>query len=210
MTYALASYKSVEELIEDLPNIHISTKDEAGNKVISPHFHFCFTDPTNRCVVIEPKKGKLIAYENPYNVMTNSPAFPSHVKKLKDLIDVDNIEDFNSAKNFPGGYDPTSRFIKAFYLGRGNVPAKDYREALANTYYILGTVALPNGFIKNKKYNHNTYTRYIAVYDTLNRLMTVKSEINPMVYELSFEDFENCEERREVYLETTFQSIKTK
>lgn len=38
-TYALTNYKSVEELIEDLPNIHISTKDYNGENVISPDFH---------------------------------------------------------------------------------------------------------------------------------------------------------------------------
>ena len=39
-TYALGNYKSVEELIEDLPNINISTKDYRGENVISPDFHF--------------------------------------------------------------------------------------------------------------------------------------------------------------------------
>ena len=51
---------------------------------------------------------KIVCYENPYNVMTNSPGFESHVRKLNKLIDLDNLDDFNSSKYLPGGYDPFS------------------------------------------------------------------------------------------------------
>ena len=101
LTYALSSYKSVEELIEDLPNIHLSTRDHKGENVISPDFHYMFTDSTKRCLVIEPKRKELLYYENPYDVMTNSPGFESHVKRLTKLIDLDNLNDFNSAKDLP-------------------------------------------------------------------------------------------------------------
>ncbi len=203
-TYALANYKSVEELVEDLPNIHISTKDHRGEEVISPDFHFMFADSTKRCVIIEPKRKELICYENPYNVMTNSPGFESHVRKLKKLLDLDKLEDFNSVKNLPGGYDPSSRFIKAFYLTEMNVEAKDYKEALSYTYNILGAMFLPNGFIRNKKYNYNTYTRYICAYDSKHRLLTVKSDTNPTVYQLGFEDIEEEDKRQAFFIDTSF------
>ena len=106
LTYALSNYKSVEELIDDLENIHISTKDHKGKNVLSPDFHFMFTDSTKRCIVIEPKKGQLVYYDNPYNVMTNSPGLKSHIKRLNKHINLGNLEDFNSSKNLPGGYDP--------------------------------------------------------------------------------------------------------
>ena len=61
--------------------------------------------------------------------MTNSPAFKSHVRRLNQLLDLDNIEDFNSAKNLPGGYDPISRFIKAFYLTKMHVKPNNFKEA---------------------------------------------------------------------------------
>ena len=31
-----------------------------------------FDDSTKKCTAIEPKRGELIYYENPYDVMTNS------------------------------------------------------------------------------------------------------------------------------------------
>ncbi|WFA07825.1 linear amide C-N hydrolase [Tissierella sp. Yu-01] len=203
-TYALSNYKSVEELVEDLPNIHISTKDHRGNNVISPDFHFMFADSTNRCVVIEPKRTELICYENPYDVMTNSPSFESHVRKLNQLLDLDNLDDFNSAKNLPGGYDPVSRFIKAFYLTKMNIKSNSSEEALSHSYNIMATMTMPNGFVRNQKYNQTTYTRYICSYDSKDKILTVKSDTNPTVYRLGFEDIEDKDNRQEFFLNRDF------
>ena len=208
--YALMNYKNVDELLEDLDNIHISTRDLEGREVICPDFHFMFTDSSQRCVVIEPKKGSLISYENPYKTMTNSPNFDSHVKRLRKHIDLDDLESFNSSKDLPGGYDPVSRFIKAFYLNKANVESKDYREALSTCYNILDSMSLPNGFIENKKYQSTTYTRYICAYDTENKLLTVKSDRNPKVYHLGFDDIENLEEKKSFYLNKNFTTEKLK
>ena len=209
-TYALANYKTVEELVEDLPNIRIATRDHREENIISPNFHFMFADSTKRCIIIEPKKGELIYYENPYDVMTNSPAFESHVRKLKKFLDLDNLEEFNSPKDLPGGYDPFSRFIKAFYLTRMNVKSNNSTEAFSHSYNIMAAMAMPNGFVRNKKYNHTTYTRYLCAYDTNSKLLTVRSDTNPMVYQLGFEDIENGDERQAFFVETDFMAEKLK
>ncbi len=210
LTYALSTYKSVEELIEDLANIHMASRDFKGEEVVSPDFHYMFTDSSKRCIVVEPKRKKLLYYENPYNVMTNSPGFESHLKKLKKTIDLDNLAEFNSSKNLPGGYDPSSRFIKAFYLSKMNIKSKNYKEAFSHFYNIMGAMSMPVGFVANKKYNEITYTRYICGYDTKNKVLTVKSHINPIVYELGFEDIEDENKRQEFYLENEFISEKLK
>ena len=209
-TYALANYKTVEELIEDLPNIRIATRDHTGENIISPNFHFMFADSTKRCIIIEPKKGELICYENPYDVMTNTPAFESHVRKLKKFLDLDNLEEFNSPKDLPGGYDPFSRFIKAFYLTRMNIRSNNAREALSHSYNIMAAMAMPNGFVRNKKYNHTTYTRYLCAYDTNSKLLTVRSDTNPMVYQLGFEDIEEDDQRQAFFVESDFTAEELK
>lgn len=210
LTYALSNYKSVEEIIEDLPNIHMSTKDHRGENVISPDFHFMFADSTKRCIVIEPKKRGLVYHENPYNVMTNSPHFESHVRKLNKLIDLDNLDDFNSSKDLPGGYDPFSRFIKAFYLTKTNVKANSSKEAFSHFYNIMGAMAMPEGFVRNKKHEETTYTRYICSYDTKDKLLTVKSHTNPTIYQLGFEDIEEKGKRQEFFLDLDFIVQKLK
>ena len=204
LTYVLSNYKSVEELIEDLPNIHISTKDYNGINVISPDFHYMFADSTKRCIIIEPKGGELICYENPYEVMTNSPGFESQVRRLNKLIDLDNLNGFNSAKNLPGGYDPISRFIKAFYITKMNVKSNSSCEALSHSYNILAAMTITNGFVINQKYNQATYTRYISAYDSKDKILTVKSNINPMVYQLGFDDIEDKDKRQEFFLDPGF------
>ncbi len=208
--YALANYKTVEELIEDLSNIHMSSKDYEEKSIISPDFHFMFTDSTKKCVVIEPKKRKLVYHENPYNVMTNSPHFESHVKKLNKFLDLDNLDEFNSSKELPGGYDPFSRFIKAFYLTKMNSKVDSSKEAFSHFYNIMSAMVMPEGFVRNKKYNENTYTRYICSYDTQNKLLGVKSHTNPTVYQLGFEDIENEHKRQEFFLDSAFVSQKLK
>ena len=210
LTYALANYKSVEELIEDLPNIHISTKDYKGDNVLSPDFHFMFADSTKRCIVIEPKRTKLICYENPYDVMTNSPGFESHVRRLNQLLDLDNLNDFKSAKDLPGGYDPISRFIKAFYLTKTNVKSNNSKEALSNSFNILAAMTMPNGFVRNKKYNQTTFTRYICSYDSKDKLLTVKSSTNPNVYQLRFKDIEDLDKRQAFFLDLNFVTERLK
>lgn len=204
LTYVLTNYKSVDELVEDLPNIHIASKNAKGEEVISPDFHHMFADSTKRCVVIEPKRKRLVYYENPYNVMTNSPGFESHVRRLKKTMDLDRLEEFNSSKDLPGGYDPVSRFIKAFYLNKMNVESNNYKEALGNAYNIMAAMTMPNGFVRNRKYNHTTYTRYICAYDSKHRLLTVKSATNPTVYKLGFEDIEDKDERQAFFLDLGF------
>lgn len=204
LTYALTNYKSVEELLGDLPNIHLSTKDYKGDDVLSPDFHFMFTDSSKRCIVIEPKGKKLIIYENPYDVMTNSPGFESQVRRLKQLIDLDNLNDFNSAKNLPGGYDPVSRFIKAYYLTKKNAKSTNSKEALSNLYNILGAMTLPNGFLKNNMFNQSTYTRYTCAYDSIEKILTVKSDTNPMVYQIGFDDIDDENKRQAFFLDKGF------
>lgn len=204
LTYALSNYKSVEEVIEDLPNIHISTRDYRGENAISPDFHYMFTDSTKRCIVIEPKRKELVYYQNPYNVMTNSPGFESHVRRLSKHIDLENLDDFNSSKDLPGGYDPFSRFIKAFYLTKMHVKANDSKEAFSCFYNIMGAMVMPKGFVRNQKHNETTYTRYICSYDTKHKLLTVKSHTNPTVYQLGFEDVDDKDNRQEFYLDTEF------
>ena len=210
LTYALSNYKSVEELVEDLPNIHMSSRNYMGENVISPDFHYMFTDSSKKCVVIQPKRKQLLCYENPYNVMTNSPGFESHVKRLNRLIDLDNLDDFNSSKDLPGGYDPFSRFIKAFYLSEMNVEADNYKEAFSHFYNIMGAMSLPQGFVINKKFNQATYTRYICGYDTKNKLLTVKSHLNPKVYQLGFEDIKDKDTKQAFFLDSEFTVEKLK
>lgn len=89
LNYVLSHYASVAEVLVDLDQFPLARHSHQGHKVISPLFHWMLADKTGRCVVIEPSKGKLIAYDNSYGVMTNAPKFPSHLRHLKRQVDLD-------------------------------------------------------------------------------------------------------------------------
>lgn len=208
LNYALANYSSVDQLIEDLPNIYLSKKNSLGESILSPDFHFMFSDGSKRAVVIEPKEGSLVYYDNPYGVMTNSPVFPSHVKRLEKFMDIGDLEGFNGAKNLPGSYDPVSRFIKAFYLLNKNVKSPSYGEAFAHSYNIMSAMTMPKGFVRNNQYDYLTFTRYISSYDSNSKTLSLRGNMNPMVYSLNFEDIKNENERLEFFIEEKFDTKK--
>lgn len=208
MNYVLGNFKSVKEVVDNLENIHISTKNSRGENVICPAFHYMFVDKSGDSILIEPIDKELVAIKNPYDVMTNSPNFYRHEKRLKALLDPNNLKDFNAAKNLPGGYDPTSRFIKAFYLNATHLEAKNSREALENTYSILETLKMPRGFVKLKGAQDHTYTRYVCAYDVVNKLLTARNHTNTAVFSLSFEDIKAPDERVSIYFDKRLSTFK--
>jgi penicillin V acylase-like amidase (Ntn superfamily) len=74
----------------------------------------------------------------------------------------------------------------------------------------MAAMTMPNGFVRNKKYNHITYTRYICSYDSKHKLLTVKSNTNPTVYQLGFEGIEDKDKRKAFFLDTDFVVEKLK
>lgn len=196
--YCLGSYKSVKELVEDLPNIHISRHDHLGNKAISPDFHYYFVDAAGDSVVIEPIKKKLTALENKYKVMTNSPPLDHHARKLEECFTAKNGRKFHPAKDLPGGFDPVSRFIKAYYLNENIENAVTRTDALENAYSILEALKIPEAFTKTK-FDY-TYTKYITAYDNQSKLLTIRSHMNPRIYSLSIDDVEHLTDRTRFYV----------
>ena len=136
--------------------------------------------------------------------MTNSPKFSSHIKNLEKHFDFENLRDFNGAKNLPGGYDPKSRFVKAFYQSQTSLEAEDAQSGLGYLYRTLSAVALPQGFIKNKSYHSITFTQYLSAYDSQSKLLTLQAADNPTVYSFGFEDVEDETKRQAIYIEEKF------
>lgn len=203
--YILGTYKSINELVEDIPNLQLTSHDVNGKEQISPLFHWMFTDSTKRCVIIQPKKRKIQVYENPYHLMTNSPAFGYHIKRLEETFDLQNLEKFNSAKDLPGAYDSNSRFLKAYYLKERSLPAETREQAYSNFFNILKTVSLPKGFIKEKK--GFLYTRYTCGYDTEKLELNIQDHKNHNIYSIGLQDIKNIDEQQYFYLHKKFTSI---
>lgn len=203
MNYLLGNCRNVAEVLDLLPSLHIATHNALGEKVISPIFHFMFSDGDQNCIVIEPHKGQLKVYPNPYQVMTNAPAFPSHERHLLKIMDPSHLEGFNGAKDLPGAYDPKSRFVKAYYLSQLSIDNSSADKAMANLLNVLSSVSLPKGFIPNQKYHSYTYTLYQSAYDTWTKQLLIRVAENPMPYTLSFEAITDPDQRQAFYIPST-------
>ena len=190
LNYVLSHYASVAEVLADLDQFHLARHSHQCHKVISPLFHWMLADKTGRCVVIEPSKGKLIAYDNPYGVMTNAPKFPSHLRHLKRQMDLDQLRAFNGARDLPGAYDPKSRFVKAYYQSRLTPEIKTHQEAMAYLFQSLQAISLPRGFIANDRYQDYTFTQYIVAYDSYDQQLLLRTDTNPSLYHLTFDQLD--------------------
>lgn len=205
MNYVLANYRNVSELLEDLPNLHISSHDHQGKKVITPLFHYMFADQNQRCIVIEPDRKQLKVYENPYGIMTNPPKFSSHIKLLQETFDLNNLAAFNGAKHLPGGHDPKSRFLKAYYMSQMSLENETADKAMGNLYRILSAVSLPKGFIPNQKYQSYTYSVYLSAYDSVAKRLTIQAAESPMVYSISLDEIPHPDQRQAIYITKDFK-----
>lgn len=205
VNYALANFKTVRELKEALPNLHIAKRDYNGNKVISPDFHYYFADPTGDSIIVEPENKMLKAKEDPYNVMTNSPALSHHIRALNKTF-VQEGRKFNPSKDLPGGFDPVSRFIKVYYLKKNITPAVTMTDALENTYSILEALKIPEAFTKTE-FDY-TYTKYVSAYDGNSKLLTVRSNMNPKIYAVSIDDLSHLTIRTTIPVPQTIELAK--
>lgn len=188
LNYLLGMCRDVNEVIEQIATIRIAQTDAEWQSVISPRFHYMFTDPSGRNIVLEPKNGQFEVKENPYQVMTNSPKLERQYHRLERYMDPEKPDEVNAVKGLPGGYDPVSRFVRAYYFAQMSLKASNQSEACASLYRILNVLSLPVGFLKNRQREDYTATLYISGYDPNTKELFVQDYQNPKVYRVSFED----------------------
>lgn len=206
LNYALTHYGSVEELVEHAPAIRLALRDHLGQDAWCLPFHWMFTDDTKRCVVVEPHQGKLIIHENPLGVMTNSPSFLSHQRKLEDYLQDQGVMTLNTAKCLPAGYDPISRMIRAYVCLVKTPPANSQEEAFSSFYELISPMVIPRGLLQSERFSEDTFTQYISAYDSHEKCMTIQTDRDKSIYRLNLLDLTALTERKSFYMERVFKS----
>lgn len=110
----------------------------------------------------------------------------------------------------PGGYDSTSRFLKAYYFLKTEDFSENFDQAIASSYSIMNAMSMPKGFIKNKSYKDYTYTRYISLYESSRKILQVKSYKTNQIFQLTFSDIENRTCRQEFFIPENNMPIRLK
>lgn len=105
-------------------------------------------------------------------------------------MDLDQLRAFNGARDLPGAYDPKSRFVKAYYQSRLTPEIKTHQEAMAYLFQSLQAISLPRGFIANDRYQDYTFTQYIVAYDSYDQQLLLRTDTNPSLYHLTFDQLD--------------------
>lgn len=211
--YLLTRCKDIEEVKEESKKIILL---EHGNgEDISTSNHFFFMDAKGEKIVLEPKDGVLISYDNPYGVLTNSPEFHWHETNLKNYVNLkpENIEDnkFNEVTlsklgegtgmiGLPGDFTPPSRFVRAAYFVSNTDKELDRTTAILQGFRILSQFDIPKGSVRDPNENHQDEALYTSIMDTHKKGYFIKCHNNINLQSFYLDDFKDQKEIRFVKL----------
>ena len=162
--YLLQNYTSVNSVKKSVKKINI-IETKIDNIPFSMHWIVC--DKKGNCGVIEVKNRETIFYDNPYNVITNSPEFPQHIKNLERFSFLspynkpNSLSEGTGALGLPGDNTSQSRFIRAHFY-RENMPTPKNMDAL---FRILHNFDIPLGSVIDKKTREKEVTEYTVCYN---------------------------------------------
>ncbi len=201
--YLLSRCANVDQVREEAKKILLVEKVGEETSISN---HLFFMDATGKKVVLEPKDGNLLAYDNPYGVLTNAPEFPWHRTNLKNYIHLkpENVEEtnFNEAMvsklgqgtgmvGLPGDFTPASRFVRAAYFVSATDKNLERHDAILQGFRILSQFDIPKGCIIDPIENHADETLNTSVMDSQEKTYVIKCHDNINLQRFSLEDFEN-------------------
>lgn len=183
--WIITQFATVSEVKAALSNIFIAptaSKDWGGG---APPFHYVVYDKAGHCLVIEPVDGKLLTYDNPLGVFTNSPGFDWHMTYLRNFVNLKalaadpvTIEGIEFAPfgmgsgmvGLPGDFTPPSRFVRAAIFSSTVLPSPSAEKAVFQLFHLLNAFDVPLGSA-GKMVNgsvHYDYTMATCVKDPQN------------------------------------------
>jgi choloylglycine hydrolase len=130
---------------------------------MAPPVHFRIADKSGASVVIEPIGGKLIIYNDPFGVLTNSPSFDwqmtnlnnynglSPVNRAPVTLDGYALNGFGQGSGFygmPGDFTPPSRFVRAVAFQEAAVKPATASDAVQQIFHILNNFDIPVGAVR--------------------------------------------------------------
>lgn len=161
--WILSQFSSIKEIKNALKDIVIAPTVYSSWENMVPPFHYIVFEKSGACIVIEPIEGKLIVYDNPLGVLTNSPTFDWHLTNLRNYI---NLTPYNIAPitqngmilapfgqgsgmvGLPGDFTPPSRFVRAAIFSRTSLQVENTDEAIFQTFHILNQFDIPKGIVQ--------------------------------------------------------------
>lgn len=205
-SYLLTRCKDIEEVKKEAEKMVIIKTEGSSLEKLANELHFFFMDAMGNKIVLEPKNGRLMMYDNPYGVLTNAPEFPWHETNLKNYLTIqpENIEERtingttitkfgegSGAFGLPGDFTPPSRFIRsAFFVS--NTPKNMKRNAaILQGFRILSQSDIPIGAVIDSKNGSEDEAIYTAVMDTKNKGYFIKYHDNINIQSFYLDEYKD-------------------
>ena len=206
--YLLSRCENVEEVKKEAANLRIVERGATKEDTAASN-HFFFMDESGAKIVLEPKEGRLIPYDNPFGILTNAPDFSWHTTNLKNYIHLqpENIEErsFNGTSvskfgegtgmlGLPGDFTPPSRFIRSAYFVSETPKDLKRNDAILEAFRILSQADIPTGAVIDPKNGYKDETLYTGVMDTKKKAYFVKCHNNIDLQAFYLDDFQEKKE----------------
>ena len=169
--YILNNFKTINDLIQNLNTFNI-LQSTINNKDYSLHWIVC--DKFGKCIVLEVKNKKLIYYNNPQNIITNSPSFPEHIQELKSYNFLskynkpNSISEGTGALGLPGDSSSESRFVRADFFRKNLLLPSDSSSGMNLIFNLLHNFDIPFGSVVNPLTKNIEVTQYTVAYSLNN------------------------------------------
>lgn len=153
---------------------------------VTPPLHYIVYDKAGKSIVIEPVGGRLLIYDNPIGVITNSPGFDWQITNLRNYINLSagNVPPMNmeghellpfgqgtGMHGLPGDFTPPSRFVRAAFISVNALPAPDAAHGVYLLFHLMNNFDIPLGIARSTDSTgklYCDYTQFTAVRDPVN------------------------------------------
>lgn len=175
--WVLGQCACVEEAKKLIGRIQLVSVDFSEKLPLSP-LHWMISD--RQCsIAVESLKSGLKVYDNPFEVLTNNPAFAYHQTNMSNYMGLsagpasrqfrEELPLYNyslgmGALGLPGDFSSVSRFVRAFFVKENSVSAQKEASNVNQFFHILNSVAMPKGCVWTE--NSFEYTRYSSCCNT--------------------------------------------
>lgn len=171
--YLLSTCKTVADVKAKAADLNIRAISYSDKYQASP-LHWQVSDPDGS-IVIEQTKDGLHVYDNPVNVLTNQPEFPSQYYNMCNYMGLtakyptnriapnENLEVFGTgmgSNGLPGGLSSVERFVRAGFTTANSICDPTPEACLTQYFHIMQSVGQADGCdqVEDKLYEITQYS----------------------------------------------------
>ena len=160
-----AALDEVRSAVQDGKAVIVATPVN-GWGAEAPPLHYIVYDKSGKSIVLEPIDGKILIYDNPLGIITNSPTFDWQLTNLRNYINLSPLnvpylamQGYNfyafgqgtGMHGLPGDFTPPARLVRAAFISVNARPAPDAGEGIFRVFHLLNNFDIPMGSVQSRR-----------------------------------------------------------